>query len=417
MKRFLIRWLIYSGALAALLYGFSYLNEHQPGYLLISYANTSIETTVWVALLLVCLALLVAYIGWRFISGSWRLSRKAISQLTHGGAHKAQLRTHRGLVAFMEGNWRQAHRNLTQSAVKSPLPLINYLAAARSAYEMGERDEAMELLHKAEEAAPENKLAVSLTQARMQLLGKQYESCIATLQRAKLIAPQHPVVLDLLYRVYLAVNDWAAIGDLLPELRQQKLQSPEQLAIIERDVHRSLVAFAGEKAKRNKASALNILQEQWHQVPSKLQKDTQLVFDYCQQLYINGLEAEAEELLQKILRRDWLEELVLLYGKVAGHDTQRQLLLAESWLKERPSNAALMLTLGRLSLRNQLWGKAREYFEQSISMQPTPEAYAELARLLAHMDEHRQSTAYYQQGLLLSTQELPKLPHPKSIAS
>ena len=412
MKRLLIRWTFYLTLLAALLFGFSWLNQHQPGYLLISYANTSIETTVWVALLLGLTALLALIIGWRLLGGTWRVGRAALSHLSHGGERKAQIRTHRGLIAFMEGNWKQALRNLTKSAARSPLPLINYLAAARSAYELGNRDQAMALLHTAEEDAPEHKLAITLTQARMQLLGKQNESCIASLQRAKLIAPNHPVVLDLLYQVYLAVNDWAAIGDLLPALRKQKIHSPEQLEIIERDVHRSLLSFAGEKAKRSIDLPLTVLHTQWQQVPTKLKKDTQLVYDYCQQLRLNHCDSEAEELLQKTLKRHWHDDLILLYGQVKGADIARQLLLAEGWLKSRTNSHLLTLTLGRLSLRNELWGKAREYFEQSLQLQASPEAYAELARLLAHLGDHKKSTEYYQQGLLLSAQELPDLPMP-----
>lgn len=411
MKRLLLRWSFYALVIAAAVYGFSWLNAHKPGYLLISYANTSIETTVWVAVLIAVAAFWAIYFVYRTIRGSWRLTRGAASYLTHGGEQKAQLRTHRGLVAFMEGNWLQARRNLLKSASKSPLPLVNYLASARCAYELNDRDQAFDLLHKAEDVAPDRKLAVTLTQARMQLMGKEYESCIATLQRARNISANHPVVLDLLYQVYLAVNDWGAIGDLLPELRKQKILPPEQLDIVERDVHRSLIAFAGEKAKRA-GSALEVLQQQWQQVPTKLKKDPQLVHDYCEQLRLNGCEQESEELLQQTLKRHWHDDLILLYGQVQGADIARQLLLAEGWLKSRPNSSALMLTLGRLCLRNELWGKAREYFEQSIDQQATPEAYAELARLLAHLDEHRLSTQYYQQGLLLSAPNLPALPLP-----
>lgn len=411
MKRFLLRWSLYALVVGSLIYGFSWLNAHQPGYLLISYANTSIETTVWVAVLIALTTLWLLNFIYRTIRGSWRITRGAASYLTHGGEQKAQIRTHRGLVAFMEGNWQQARRNLIKSASKSPLPLVNYLAAARCAYELNERDQALELLHQAEEIAPDRKLAVTLTQARMQLLGKEYESCIATLQRAKNTAANHPVVLDLLYQVYLAVNDWAAIGDLLPELRKQKILSAEKLDIVERDVHRSLIAFAGEKAKRGGA-ALETLQQQWDQVPAKLKKDAQLVRDYCEQLRMNSCDQESEELLQQTLKRHWHDDLILLYGQVQGADIARQLLLAEGWLKSRPNSSALMLTLGRLCLRNELWGKAREYFEQSIEQQATPQAYAELARLLAHLDEHRLSTQYYQQGLLLSAPDLPALPLP-----
>ena len=63
-------------------------------------------------------------------------------------------------------------------------------------------------------------------------------------------------------------------------------------------------------------------------------------------------------------------------------------------------------------MRNELWGKARQYFEQSLNFQPRGETCAELARLLAALGEHEASTKYYQQGLLLMTHRLPGLPLP-----
>ena len=69
--------------------------------------------------------------------------------------------------------------------------------AARSAYEMGDRAEADRLLALASKTTPDSELAVALVQARMDLLSKNYDQCLANLLRIKNKAPQNPVVLDL----------------------------------------------------------------------------------------------------------------------------------------------------------------------------------------------------------------------------
>ncbi|MEL7399893.1 MAG: metal-dependent phosphohydrolase, partial [Pseudomonadota bacterium] len=120
-----------------------------------------------------------------------------------------------------------------------------------------------------------------------------------------------------------------------------------------------------------------------------------------------------ELLLRKNLQRNWDDRLIERYGIVEGRDTNRQLLEAESWLKERPGNAQLLLTLGRLALRNQLWGKARDYFASSLKIKGSAGAYAEMARLLAHLGEHEKSTEYYQRGLLNFTSVLPNVSLPE----
>ncbi|MNG33182.1 hypothetical protein D3C84_1193740 [compost metagenome] len=80
---------------------------------------------------------------------------------------------------------------------------------------------------------------------------------------------------------------------------------------------------------------------------------------------------------------------------------------AESWLKPRPDDAQLLLTLGRLCLNNKLWGKAREYLEASLRSQRSAETCAELARLLAHMGEVERSNQLFQEGVGLIAAPVP----------
>jgi len=86
--------------------------------------------------------------------------------------------------------------------------------------------------------------------------------------------------------------------------------------------------------------------------------------------------------------------------------------MAEGWLQERPNNPELLLALGRLSLRNQLWGKAREYFEASINLKRKQETAGELCRLYAHLGQHEQSVRLLRQGIL-EHHGLPELPMPE----
>jgi HemY protein len=177
--------------------------------------------------------------------------------------------------------------------------------------------------------------------------------------------------------------------------------------------YHKLLQSDGERAVLLSGEAgLKRLQKTWQRLPKAQQKSPQLLVEYVTQLRRIGADKEAEVLLRKSLQQHWSSEAILAYGQVQGGDLQKQLLVAESWLKERPANAALLLTLGRLCLRNQLWGKARDYFENSLRLEKQGQTYAELARLLANLGEHELSTEYYQHGLLLMTEALPDLPQP-----
>lgn len=391
-----------------------HLLQLKSGYVLISWEKTTIEMTIWMALLILLGSLLTIVITWQTVKGSLGLISAGASHLVYGHVRRGQIKMSRGLIDFIEGNWKQSKKQLLRSVKQSETPLINYLAAARSAYELGEHKEALTLLHKAEQSSPHSSLAVALTQARMQFVNKKYEQCVATLERIKKDAPKHPVVLDLLKQSYTALRDWKRLQEILPELRRQKVYTTEDIESIENDIYQALMVEAAEQARRQPGDeSLNTLQQAWQLVPSRMQQQADMVDSYVLALHENKGDSIAENVLRRVLNKNWSEKLVRWYGLVNAEDQQKQLLTAEDWLKERPGNASLMLTLGRLCLRNELWGKARDYFESSLRLQRDPETFAELARLLAHLGEHEKSTQYYQQGLLMMTNGLPELPMPQ----
>jgi len=87
------------------------------------------------------------------------------------------------------------------------------------------------------------------------------------------------------------------------------------------------------------------------------------------------------------LKKDWDKDLVKLYGSIPDVDHKKQLFIAETWLKTNKGDHDLLLILGRLSKLNQLWGKARSYFEASIAIKPSTEAYFELGQLFEQLNE------------------------------
>jgi HemY protein len=58
-----------------------------------------------------------------------------------------------------------------------------------------------------------------------------------------------------------------------------------------------------------------------------------------------------------------------------------------------------LLTLGRLSLRARLWGKARGYLEACIAREGPAQAYRELGQLLERMREPERALEVYRGGL------------------
>ncbi|GAB1255661.1 heme biosynthesis HemY N-terminal domain-containing protein [Aurantivibrio plasticivorans] len=383
------------------------------GYVLIALGNTRVEMSFWVALALIILLVLLSILVWWLIARSWRIVSLGGKTLGVRSNRWVQQRTAKGIINFIEGNWTLARKHLIRSAPRADYPLINYLAAARSSYELGNTQEAFDLLHKAERSSPDSGLAVALTQARMLLVGQKYEQCLANLERAKKIAPDHPVVLDLLQQTYLRLEDWSALKAIIPELKRYDVMDEHALYDLERKLYlSSLIEVANKAEFQNREAGGARLKKEWDAIPSALKKDVSVIVLYVEKLQLMDMGQEAFRILRHALKQNWHNQLINLVGRVNSADPKKQLLVAEGWLKERPGDAMLMLTLGRLSLLNQQWTQAKEYFESSLKLEKSAETYAELGRLCGHLGEYEQSSNYYQASLGLAADALPALPMP-----
>lgn len=397
--------------------GLAFGLQYDLGYIRVSFGNYLVETNFWVGLaLLVALVVLTV-----MLTGLVRRLRNGTSVMSgwiaRGKERRARRRTTQGLLALAEGNWLRAKKMLISSAGNADTPLINYLAAAQASFECGDHEAVDELLRKAFESTPGSDMAVGITQAQLQLAGNRVEQALATLLRLRKQSPHHPFVLKLLKNAYLRLEDWRELSRLLPELRKYNIFVPTELDDLERQAWHNLLEKAASKCRKdqrsNPAASLDTFTGLWDQLPSSMRRDGRTIFNYTSLLAGLGDEAQAEILLRKVLRNHWSDELINLYGRVEGQAPDEQLLLAEQWLKVRPNNAELLLALGRLSLRNELWGKAREYFETSLKLQRKRETLAELSRLNAHMGHDTASIKLLMQSLE-NDNGLPRLPMPKA---
>lgn len=390
--------------------------QYDLGYIRISLGNYLIETNFWIGLALLVAVIVASVMAINLFRRLRHGTGMVAGWLARSNERRARRRTTQGLLALAEGNWPRARKLLTSSAEHADTPLINYLAAAQASFETGDHEAVDELLRKAFESTPGSDMAVGITQAQLQLAGNRLEQALATLLRLRKQTPHHPFVLKLLKNAYVRLEDWRELSRLLPEIRKRNVMESEELHDLERLVWHNLLQRAAEECRRHSGeptASLEPLTRLWDELPGFLRRDEHTIREYARLLAELGDEAQAETLLRKVLRNHWGDDLINLYGRVKGLKPDEQLLVAEQWLKDRPNNAELLLALGRLSLRNELWGKAREYFETSLKLRRSRETMAELSRLNAHMGEGENSVKLLMQGLVKDS-GLPDLPMPKA---
>ena len=403
MSRLLKFWLVMLAGAAV-----GVVVSHDSGHVLISVGHWTIEMSLARLVLLIVLLFGGLYFLIRLAVRTRRLPRDLRTWKQQRGMHKAREAMTRGLLEMSEGNWRAAERRLVRYADRSETPLLNYLAAARAAQLQGAHDRRDAYIRRAHEHMPSADVAVSLTQAELQLADQQLEQALATLRRLRQMAPCHTYVLRLLHRLYEQLGDWEHLLELIPELQRRKVIPARELRALEIKTHRKLLenAFLSKDPKD--------LDRSWTTVPKTIRNEPRLAGDYAGHLQERGRDEEAERLLREALKLSWDPHLVEIYGLLDCPKPGRQLARLEKFLKDHPDDPVLLLTLSRLSMRAQLWGKARAYLEASVAHNGPIDAYRELARLLEHMGEEAEALQIYRKALTHG-EELHLIPLPANI--
>ncbi|GAB5415518.1 MAG: heme biosynthesis protein HemY [Congregibacter sp.] len=385
------------------------LIETEPGYLLIAYGGYTVESSFWVGILLIAAVVLALYTLIGFFARLIRSPGKVLNWVGTRRHRQSTRLTNRGMANFVEGNWAKSRKQLVRGAKYSDTPQWNYLMAARASYSLQEPDAMRKYLLEAAESDTDSLAAVDITQAELQLEAKQYKEALRTLDRVSDNPGRHPQVLKLLCRAHEGVGDIEAMAALLPAIRKHRVAGSLELDALEAQIYYDLMEKAAVQGDADR------LQAHWKKLPARLRDDQKFQLHYFESMLACDQNDSVERELVKLLKKSWQPQLVRLYGRIPREGAQRQLSVAEGWLKSHPDDPELLLCLGRLSMAERQWAQARDYLEQSHKLRPSEETCLELGRLLTAVGEHAAAAAAFRAGTALRSAPLPELPQPDDL--
>ena len=368
--------------------------KNLPGFVIIAYDKTSYEMRLWIAvclllILIVIILFIVSFVrsllsgagklrGWQG-NRSWRKSRK---------------QTIKGMLAFVEGRWKQSENTMANAAKNSDTKLINYLIAAQAAQHQNAQDRRDSYLRLAHKAEPNANIAIGLTQAQLQLDNEQYEQALATLKELKLKNPNHPFILKLLSVTHQKLQDWHSIVELIPSLKRQSVFGQ---TIIEEIEYESVSGILQQAAALGEFEALN---DQWLKLPSSIRKREANILCYVNRLIEFKQMDLAEKTIKPLFKKAAKREVIYLYGEIKSSSGNKQFSFLENWLTTHPQSPnSIYLALAKIAYNISLWGKARHYLELSLKLEPSAEAYFAMAKTLDKLDDYELSMECYKQGL------------------
>ena len=380
------RWLLLLVIVAAVAaFGWHWVAE-DPGYVLLRMRGWRVETTVVAAVVLLLLA-------WAVFSLAWSLLRWPFGAFSRRHRRVSQQRLGEGLVALIEGRHGDAERDLNRASRLESLRGPALLAAAEAASRRGEPGRALEALDRASQLAPQ---AARVLRARLlRREGKPAEALA-------LLAPEAD-------KGTLTPGGWRELaqaaresGDLrrartaLEPLQKSGALGSRAYAALETQILADTLQAAPDGA------ALNTL---WSQLPKAQRRPPTVVDAYARRAAFFGLMLPAMDELESALRREWSPRLIETWGLLAGDDLEPRLRRAEAWLDVHPNDAHLLLALGRMCVRLKLWGKARQYLERSLALEPVAGAWEALGDTFAGQGDAAEAQRCYRNALAMTRGE------------
>jgi HemY protein len=372
------------------------------GYVAISFLGVLIEMSVVTLILLMLVAYFALWLVIRLIRAR-KLRREAQAQRRR---QRARTDLMRGLLEMAEGNWSTAEITLTRSARDNAQPAVNYLLAARAADLQGAEERRAGWVRMAREAAPDEVAPALIMQAEFQIKHKQLDAARETLQELDSSGHQNPRGLLLLARVYRQLGEFDKLRALESKLRGARRIPAAQVDELMDQAYLELLKSAAEGGDPA------ALERAWNDASKPATRRPEIVLAYARGAMKCRNHKAAEEILRKFLDDQWNDALAGTYGDLELPDPLEPLAVAEKWLRLRREDPILLVTCARLSMRAELYGKARSYLETSLAVRRSPETYQILGNLLDQLGEQERAAQVLREGLALAIgrkAELPKI--------
>ncbi len=390
-----MRWLIWILVLGALATGLSLLARLNTGYVLVALPGHRVELSLNFALLLMVLGFTAGYFLVRLLAVTIELPGRVL----RFRAARRRETAHRTLVdalrEFFAGRYAKAEKMVNQAVALGEPGDLGAVIAARAAHELrepGRRDAYLAQLA-TDPARPDAAAAISA--AQMLLDERRPEDALAALA---VLPKKHTAALRLELRARQRIGQWEQVHALIDQLEKRSVFSTEQADAERRHAWRQLI-----QRKHGEARELAAI---WKRVPDRYSRDTVVAGAAAGAFLGLGQHAEAAAIIERSLDQEWDGGLVNLYGECVSADALRQIERAERWLKTHRTDAALLLALGRLCARQQLWGKAQSYLEASVALEPTYAAHLELAQLHEGLGRVDAARAHHHASLELAVAQL-----------
>ncbi len=360
------------------------------GQIAMVWGDWVVETSLSFALAAVLMGFVLVYLAVRLALNIWHLpvywrNRRRIKRY-----NKSETAMARGMIALEYGDWQKAEKQLIKSAKNSEAGLVHFLSAAKMAHNQQAYQRRDQYITQARAEYPEEYVTIGLVEARL-IAEQQPEVALTILETLHQQQPRQQTVLNE-YALHLReLKQWDALEALMPKLKRSRAVNRVEYAQIEE------LLWAGKLASATSEEQLDAL---WQALTTRQKLKPQILAEYVEQRLGWQQEVGLQEWIEKSLKKGWDDRLVYQYGRLTLGPAFERLKRAEKWHQYHPENPILLLSLGRLACRSQMWGLGQGYLKQSLSLHAEIETFHALAQCYEAEGEDDQAALIYKEAIL-----------------
>lgn len=375
-------WLLVLFALAV---GLSMAMRFNDAYVLVVLPPWRVEVSLNLALAAIAGAFLLLYGALRGISLTLSLPARVRAFRETRRKEKAASVFQDAVRLLFEGRFGHALRKAAEAHAAGEAPGLAALIAARAAQRMREPQKQEAWLDRATQDDARTEAARLMLEAEMHLDARRFEDAVAVLVRLQQVAGRHIAALRLELRAQQGAGNWAEVLRIARQLEKRDALPAEVAREVKTLAHCELVA--------QRAGDTGLLLAYLREVPAH-ETSARLAREAARHLLVLGAHEAARRLIEDQLEREWDSDLAMRYG-FADDDAGGRIARAEGWLNQHPRDAALLVTLGRLCIQQQLWGKAQSYLEAALSIENSRDTRLLLAGLAEQLGRPEEANRHY----------------------
>ncbi|MBI5657957.1 MAG: heme biosynthesis protein HemY [Nitrosomonadales bacterium] len=383
-------WLLLLFALAVALT----LVSHDAGHMQLVYPPYRVEMSLALFVLLLLALFAFAYLALRLALAAVRLPARVRRFRAERARDEGRSAMMEALAAFFEGRYAAAEKAAVQAMELGEHSGINPIIAARAAHELREFDKRDAYLAAAEGKTVGEATMRLMAATKFSLDQHQPQAALDSLKELREAgAKNHIGALHMELKAQQQAGNWDEVLDAVDRLEKRAAMDATAAGQMRQQAWLEKIGAQARDAQALRAA--------WKAVPGEFRRRGKIAAAAARAFLGLGDRETARQILTDSLDEQWDGDLVALYGDCFAGEAVRQIEQAERWLRQHPDDAGLLLALGKLCLHQGLWGKAQNYLDASISVNPTRAAFTALGQLSEKLQKPDEAFRYFQKAMEL----------------